>query len=488
MPTKPQHVCLQYAAITVLAAALFTWILTLTPGLTGVDGYFHIQFSKSIWQNGIPDTFSHLVYTIYATNFADDHFLFHIIQIPFTFGNLITGAKIYGVVFGTLSILLFLLILQSNQIRFASIWTLILLASSAPFLFRLSMARAPSISLCMLLLATYLALAQKDRWFILISALYVWFYGGFPLIAVLACSAFGASLFEQKKRPQILLYCGLGIVLGLIVHPYFPHNIVFLFKSYTQIEFADVVTAGNEDYPYASSSAVRNALLPWALTLATATYFFLTPKTLSSSARILFIFSTIILCMYMNVRRFVEYWPVFAVLFSAFALNPHLIQYDLKRNWSTHKGKLTISTVTLIILLCGWDTLDHIVDYRSVDRLPEVYAGAATYLSEASEENAIVFTGDWDDFPLLYHFNTHNRYIVGLDPHYLYYYDAKLYDQWLDLVKGEATDPLAQIKKDFHAQFIFSLKKDRDFLASLKRDPNLLPPVYEDEHAVVYKL
>lgn len=447
-----------------------------------------MQFSKLIWQNGIPDTFSHLVYTIYSHNFADDHFLFHIIQIPFTFGNLITGAKIYGVVFGTLCILLFFHILQSHKIRFAATWTIILLLSSAPFLYRLSMARAPSGSLLILLIATYLALSHKDRWFLPLSAIYVWFYGGFPLIAALACATFGASLFEQKKRPQILLYCGLGIVLGLLIHPYFPHNIAFLFKSYTQIEFADVVSAGNEDYPYASSSAVRNALIPWALTLITATYFFLTPSTLSAPARILFIFSTILLCMYMNVRRFVEYWPVFAVFFSAFALNPYLLTYSFKKSWATHTGKLTLTIVALVIGLCGWDTLDHVADYRRVDRLPNVYAGAAKFLRDTSEKNAIVFTGDWDDFPLLYHFNTHNRYIVGLDPHYLYYYDAKLYEQWLDLVEGKTTNPTEQIKTYFHAQFIFCLKKDDEFLDSLKNDPSLSPPVYEDEHAVVYKL
>jgi hypothetical protein len=181
------------------------------------------------------------------------------------------------------------------------------------------MARAPSLSVCILLIATYLVLAQKDRWLAPVSAAYVWLYGGFPLIAGLACSAFVVSLFEQKKRPQILIYCGLGIVVGLLVHPYFPNNVMFLLKSYTQIEFADVVSAGNEDYPYASSSVVRNAFLPWLLMFVTTAFYFLSPKTLSSSARMLFIFSTALLCMFMNVRRFVEYWPVFAVLFSAFA-------------------------------------------------------------------------------------------------------------------------------------------------------------------------
>ena len=488
MSLKPYASYISYALVIIVTATLFYWSVTLVPGLPGVDSYFHMRFSQQLWQNGIPDAFPHLVYTIYSNNFADDHFFFHVIQIPFTFTNLITGAKIYAVFFATLAIVLFFGLLRQHNIRFAPLWTLMLLASSAPFLFRLSMARAHTLSLCLLLIATYLVLADKDRWLPPAAAFYVWLYGGFPLIGALAFSAFLSSLFTQKKRPQILLYCGLGITLGLIVHPYFPHNIVFLFKSYTQIEFADVVTAGNEDYPYASSSAVRNAFLPWALMLVTTTYFLVQPKTLSTHARTLFIFSTILLCMYMNVRRFVEYWPVFAVLFSAFALNPSLEQLDLRKYWHTLRGKIVLSGICASVAILGWDTLDHLADYRSTDRDPNTYAGPAEYLRNHSEQNAIVFTGDWDDFPMLYHFNTHNRYIVGLDPHYMYYYDADLYDLWSDIVEGDEPDALNKIRDTFNAQFIFSLKKDKDFLNGLKQDPALPDPVYEDEEAVVYKL
>ncbi|MGA1197297.1 MAG: hypothetical protein ACO36I_12470 [Candidatus Latescibacterota bacterium] len=446
MPTNPRTAYLEYAGITLLSVTLFTWLVTCVPGLMGVDSYFHMRYSQKIWQEGIPDTFPHLVYTIYSQNFADDHFLFHIIQIPFTFGNLITGAKIYGVVFGTLVILIFFFILKHHHIRFAPIWTLALLASSAPFLFRIGMARAPSLSLCILLIATALALSDKDRWFLPLSFIFVWLYGGFPLIAGLASSVFFASFLTQKKRPHILLYCGLGISLGLIIHPYFPDNITFLYKSYTQIEFADVVTAGNEDYPYASSTVVRNAFLPWALMLATATFYFLRPEKLSFPALILFTFSTLLLCMYMNVRRFVEYWPVFAVLFSAFALNPYLKTCNIAHIWATFRGKFILLFIALFIGLCGADTLNHVAEYRASDRLPISYSGAAKFLQEASEKGTIVFTGNWDDFPLLYHFNTHNRYIVGLDPHYLYYYDAQLYDVWLRITKGNASNPVNKIK------------------------------------------
>lgn len=474
--------------IALISSSLFAWILTLVPGLSGVDGYFHIRYSKMIWEGGLPETFNHLVYTIYSNNYANDHMLFHIIQIPFTFGNLITGAKFYGAALATLSILLFFHILKHHKIQYAFAWTILLLVSSAPFLVRICMARAPGISLCILLLATHLVLLNKDQWLLPISFLYVWFYGGFPLVVGLAFSVFLASLLEQKERPRAIFYCGAGVILGLVLHPYFPNNVVFLFKSYTQIEFADVVSAGNEDYPYASSTVVRNALLPWAMMLITAGVYFVKHSTLSYSARILFIYSTLLLCAYMNVRRFVEYWPAFALLFSAFAINPFIVKFSEAKYWHTLVGKFAIGLTALTFTVSGYDTLNHIVDYRKSDKRPEAYQGAAEYIQANSHEGDIVFTGDWDDFPMLFHFNTHNRYIVGLDPHYMYYFDPKLYDLWLNIIEGDEPDPVTKIQEKFKAKFVFASKSDDNFLDNLQDDKRLQEPVFENKYSVVYKL
>jgi hypothetical protein len=153
-----------------------------------------------------------------------------------------------------------------------------------------------------------------------------------------------------------------------------------------------------------------------------------------------------------------------------------LVSLDLKKALSTLKGKLAITSVVITLAVCGLDTLHHVSDYRQVDRLPESYAGAAAYLGNTSDENDIVFTGDWDDFPLLYHFNTHNRYIVGLDPHYLFYYDADLSDLWLDITNGRTSDTIVQIRDRFKARYIFSLKKDHRFLIILKATRPLTNP------------
>jgi hypothetical protein len=274
-----------------------------------------------------------------------------------------------------------------------------------------------------------------------------------------------------------------------MVHPYFPHNLAFLLKSYTEIEtgFANHIISGSEDYPYAASTAVRNAILVWVAFFVAVCPYLIKPRRLAPSALMLFLFSILLLCMYLNVRRFLEYWAPFGLLFSAFALNPFLESVDLRSELRTLRGLSAAVGLLFVFVWGAWDTAVHLERYRNRDIDPQDYRNAALFLRENSPKGSIVFA-DWDEFPMLFHYNTHNRYTVGLDPHYLYAYDADLYDLWAEIRDGEAVNAVAQIRDRFDAQFIFSLKTQRDFLRSLTRDGASRNTVFEDDHAVVYEI
>src|ERR1700730_13712202 len=56
------------------------------------DGYYHIKWSRMLWEamrnHSFPPVFSWLpLTTLNPTNYVDHHLLFHIFQIPFTFGD-----------------------------------------------------------------------------------------------------------------------------------------------------------------------------------------------------------------------------------------------------------------------------------------------------------------------------------------------------------------------------------------------------------------
>lgn len=168
----------QAAALGVCLLGFFTWFHGQSPNLLGLDGYFHIRFAEILRADGLVHDFRWLPFTIYNKDFADDHFLFHVAMIPFTFGDLVAGAKLYATLAASAVFVSFFCILRSLRVRGPWIWTFGLLVASEPFLARMSLARAPSLSILVLLIATALVLHKRDRWIGPVAFAFVWLYGG----------------------------------------------------------------------------------------------------------------------------------------------------------------------------------------------------------------------------------------------------------------------------------------------------------------------
>src|SRR6185369_648147 len=72
------------------------------------DGYYHIKWSRMLWESlrnhTFPPTFSWLpLTTLDSKHYVDHHLLFHFFQMPFTwFGDLRLGAKISATIFASL--------------------------------------------------------------------------------------------------------------------------------------------------------------------------------------------------------------------------------------------------------------------------------------------------------------------------------------------------------------------------------------------------
>ena len=114
------------------------------------------------------------------------------------------------------------------------------------------------------------------------------------------------------------------------------------------------------------------------------------------------------------------------------------------------------------------------------------YAGASAWLQANTPAGARVFQTDWDDFPRLFYYNTHNTYLIGLDPTYMLIYDAELYDLWVDITQGEIEQPSQAIEQEFGAQYVLTDLRHGDFIEQAAEDPGL-KEVYRDGEAVVYQ-
>jgi hypothetical protein len=116
-----------------------------------------------------------------------------------------------------------------------------------------------------------------------------------------------------------------------------------------------------------------------------------------------------------------------------------------------------------------------------------LYANASLWLEKNTAAGSRVFQTDWDDFPRLFYYNTHNTYLIGLDPTYLQLYDADLYELWVDITQGDVENPSQLIATTFDSRYIHTDLDHGDFLRVAAEDPGLRE-VYRDDQAVIFEV
>src|SRR5512134_3758220 len=296
-----------------------------TPDMPDNDGFYHIKLAWLMRTEGLKPAFPFLPLSILnEKEFYDHHFLFHVALIPFTFGDLRLGAKWAAVLFASLAFLSVWYLLHRQRVPFAWLWALGLLGISDAFLFRMSITRAQSLSLGMLALGYAWLLEGKSKHLAVLGFIYVWMYDAFPLMIALAGMHFVAvALTERRFEFRPLLYTSAGIILGMIINPYFPDNLIFSYHHMLpKLADATSVRVGNEWYPYDTKQLLDNSL-PALVAFASGVFALgLSGRKMDARTALGLFISLLSGLMLFQARRFVEYFPPFALIFAAFTWAP----------------------------------------------------------------------------------------------------------------------------------------------------------------------
>ena len=492
--------------ISLLAAVQFA-----TPALAGNDGYYHIKLAQVMREQGLRPPFPWLPLTVLNPEaYVDHHFLYHVLLIPFTYGDLRLGAKWATVILPAFTFLVGWILLRGQRVPYAALWSLGFLAISDAFLYRMSMARAQSVSLLILLLALHLTLVRRYRWLLPLSFLYVWLYDAFPLMLLVTGSYVAARLcLDRRFEPAPLLYAGLGVGLGLLINPYFPDNLLFIYHHlFPKLTDATATSVGKEWYPYQTWTLVENSGLALLLFGAGTFALGLQERRMDVRTATTFLLCLLFGAMLFKSRRFVEYFPAFVLLFAALAWTP-LIQAWLKGqawrvnlNLPSHQPTFHLHWVApghvwrpliligVMMIVLGpalWFTVRETQKSLQDSKPYQSYAAASAWLEANTPARSRVFQTDWDDFTRLYFYNTHNTYTVGLDPTYMQLYDAGLYELWIDITRGRVEHPARDIKETFGANYVITDLNHTGFLREAKADPDL-HELYRDKYAVIFQV
>ncbi|HMB23303.1 MAG TPA: hypothetical protein VKP08_10755 [Anaerolineales bacterium] len=469
-----------------------------TPNMPDNDGFYHIKLAWLMRTEGLKPEFPFLPLSILNEGeFYDHHFLFHVALIPFTFGDLRTGAKWAAVTFASLAFLAVWYLLQRQRVPYAWLWALGLLGVSEAFLFRMSITRAQSLSLGMLALGYAWLLEKKYKHLGVLGFIYVWMYDAFPLLLALAVLHFLAvALIERRLEFRPLLYVSAGILAGMVINPYFPDNLIFSYHHMLpKLADATSVRVGNEWYPYDTRQILDNSL-PALIAFASGVLALgISGRKMEVRTALGLFVALLFGLMLLQARRFVEYFPPFALIFAAFAWSPLFSVMSSETAASTpgHRLKSVLTSqfpatiLSLAVLMSIGTSLSPARAAVDGSKPYGLYANASQWLEKNTPAQTRVFQTDWDDFPRLFYYNTHNTYLIGLDPTYLQLYDADLYDLWVEITQGDVENPSRVIASTFKARYVHTDLHHRDFLRVAAEDPGL-KEVYRDDQAVVFEV
>ncbi len=500
------------------------------------DGYYHIRWSSLLWENfsqgkWLP-TFQWLPLTVLnPQDYNDHHFLFHLLQIPFLWVfEPVMAAKIAAVTFSSLAVFSVYWLLYRYDVDYLLVWLAAILTCANMFYYRMNMAKAPPLTIIITVIGIYLLFERKYIWLLPLMFAFVWTYSLFPLLWIASAIWILIIAWNERRfewRP--LAYTTAGLILGNVINPYFPSNLLLFYEHFkTKLVVAGdfAVAVGGEWYPYNGMELLTH--FPVAMLAMLVGYILFRPRNqkLPERAAFFLAFVTMLLAAQFSSKRFAEYFPPFAILFAAFSLQafrlPQALQLPehFKRDIDPyldadkrtdkqdrhHSAKLAAVTTIGVLL-----TLFFIVNVKGFhwlgfnqEGIAETIGGNdkddryrramawATGVDSNGRENIPAgerfFNCNWDDFPKLFFLDTKHTYVYGLDPNYLYSANPELYKLLQEITNGRVEEAAPLIREKFGANYVFAdAKENEDMIAKLLVS-GWVDMVYEDDEARILKI
>jgi hypothetical protein len=270
---------------------------------------------------------------------------------------------------------------------------------------------------------------------------------------------------------------------------------------------------GQEWYPYNSWEFLGNCVVAFVAMVTGYIAYQGGDRKRAQHPLFFLIFSTVLLIMNARWKRIAEYWPPFAVLFAAFALQPYFerakervrrlpaevmdeLQPYLDRDekspvtgpvedddiWGTIIASVVALALGGVLFLNIYWTAKDIAGSAK----PPYYQHGMEWMRDNVPPGEVVFNTDWDDFPRLFYFDPGHAYVSGLDPTYLLDKNKELAELYNNITLGKEKDPGPLIRDRFGARYVFTDNEDvHDELYQVALDSGWFETVYEDDDCTI---
>jgi hypothetical protein len=482
---------LQGITLLLIAFAIHSIIIFSTPGFLSMDDYYHARISEEIITQGrLRLDFPWLPRTILdPKHYVDHHLLYHIVLAPSMLFDDIAGPKVVTAGIGAMAVLVAWVLLRRIGVNYPAIWALGLFCVAPTFILRMLMIRTQGFSFLMLTLGLLFMFERRWKSLAVVSFFYVWLYNGFILMLGFAGLYALARWIEDRSLVwQPLVYCGVGLVLGVVINPYFPNNVTFVFDHLSaKVDLDNSIPVGQEWIDFNTRTWLT------AVTGGLASMLFGFVRPYFGSRKRDHVETTLLLCalvtgyMAFTSMRFLEYFPGFALLYAAseWGRGP-VITFDtpLYRRYARYVTPLLLVGALAVF---AYLTLPRTYNVAQTARDVRDYQGASEWLEANTPTGTMIFPVGFNDFSRMFFYNQHNTWLVGLDPTYLSYADPSAWASFQDIRDGKVERPAARIASVFGLQYVVSGERHQAFNRRASQDPDF-EVVFRDEFNIVWKV
>lgn len=460
-------------AVVLACLAALVWAQFTVDHLHDGDSYFHVRAAEQLAAHGVQKEFPQTQFSTWKEEYSDKDFLFHVALIPFVAGgrDLVRGGKLAVAVFDGLLLLTLLAVMWGLGIRFAGLWILLLLSSDRGFLLYLMSVRPHLLSNALIVLETFLLLRGRTKTLFFVAAAHVLAHSSFVLLPVMAAAPCVAALLLRRGPAPVkpLLAVAAGIVTASLLHPFFPNNLSVAFDQIVQVA-RNVWGIGGEIPPDLFGAelmplplaTLARSFAGWLPALLGLGAFWLGAGRERRSQRVLTLalMSAGFGLLSLPSARFYPLFLSLATVLAGSAWTRLAGGRTLAALWSAGgRPRIAIVLIAACLVVAAWNT--NVVGVRNDLRTQtnEIsYGRAAAFIDAHAVPDDVIYHNFWQAFAGLYFYRPNGRYIVALDPVFLFRYDRERFHSMLRAYRGTADDVHAVIAGEFGARWVFVAK------------------------------
>ena len=430
------------AVVLLVLLAVTLAVHARIPGFTDGDSLYHIRHAwvyrtQGLFQSG----FRWLPFSVIEREHANLWYGFHVLLVPFTFGDLLVEIRVAAALVTFASLVLAWTAFNQLGVRAPLLWTLLFAFLSVDSLYRLTMLRPQPLSLgiAMLLFTQFASDRPSRRVVFGFSALLAWIHLSLAWLPVGLWIATSAARLLRRRRvlwvPGLLLAAGLAV--GALARPN-PLGALRLATVQVPIWLAQKGSAvllhvGGELRPYAWTD-LGNRLIPATVVAVSAIALFLMrrPARGEDDRRAVAGWASLALApayfamSFLVAKRANDLFVAFTTILAACAAEPWIVAAAQARSLAKAAPLLPLA---LGALAAPVQSLVQYAEYLQKTKLagPLRLQKPALWIRDHAQAGDIVFNVNWDMFPRLFFWSPETYCVSGNDPVFLYAADPERY-------------------------------------------------------------